>query len=177
MKWSFFLAFFMLASCSSNIVYDYDSRISFNQFTEFHLVYPRGNEAYTSLDDKRVQESIIRELSKKGLVQSKGGPQAILVHYVFNKHKRLYRDGFTYGLGTYHRHLGFETQVLSSAKEVQEKRLIVELLDPISQHVIWRATSKHSFPTSMNPKKKIKYIGDLISEIFSEYPPRGPIYK
>jgi len=171
MRWIFPLVFF-LASCSSKVIYDYDPVVSFSQFDQYRYILDVSSDNYKSLDNNRIQKAITHELLNKGLQEAIEGSKALLVHYVLEEEKHLRSTGFSYSFGTFHNHFGLGTHVSPQVKEFKERKLVVELIEPLGKNVIWRAVSKRNLRENMKPNERTAFINELIAEMFQNYPPK-----
>jgi len=166
------LLVFILAGCSSNVIYDYDPAVPFNQFEYYRFVHGLSSDGRKSLDNNRIQKSITHALLGKGLQKSEAGPKVLLVHYAVEEERHLRSTGFSYSFGAIHRHFGLGTHVSPQVKEIKERKLVVELIEPLEKNVIWRAVSKRNLRNSMGPNERTVFINKLIAEMFQNYPPQ-----
>jgi len=187
MRWFIPLVFLplvlLLASCSTVVLYDFDATTSFNRYNKFHIAQQftqqPGEQDYASLDNTRIHTAISRALTTKGFqaakngskVSSKAGPNVLLVRYAIEEVKRLQSTGFSYGFNSFQRHFGFGLSTTPQAKEIIEGKLIVELIEPQENRVIWRAISKRHLKETMSPNDRTVFINELVTEMFKNYPP------
>jgi len=187
MRWFIPLVFLplvlVLASCSSVVLYDYDATTPFSRYDKFYFSRPymrqlppkEGNQDYVSLDNTRIHTAISRELINKGFQTveegQKEGPNVLLAHYAIEEVKRLQSTGFSYGFNTFQSHFGLGLHTTPQAKETIEGKLIVELIEPRKNRVIWRAVSKRHLKETMSPNDRTAFINELVAEMFKNYPP------
>ncbi len=171
MRWILPLVFF-LASCSSKVIYDYDPSVAFSLFDQYRFVLNVSSDDHKSLDNNRIQKAIIHELFAKGLKESVAGPNVLLVHYFVEEESHLQSAGFSYSFGTFHRRFGLGTHISPQVKEVKERKLVVEMVEPFNKNVIWRAVSKRNLRESMEPSERTVFINELVAELFQKYPPQ-----
>ena len=189
MRWLIPLVF-LLTSCSSMVLYDYDTTTTFSHYDQYQFTLPFiqdvDDQDYVSLDDRRLRMAISRELMTKGFKAStdesnkadepkkapKAGANILLVRYAIEEVTRLQTTGLSYGFNTFQSHFGLGLHTTPQAKETKEGKLIVELIEPQENRVIWRAISKRYLKESMSPDNRRAFINEMVAEMFKNYPPK-----
>lgn len=160
----------LIAGCAANVTYDYDPGATRALPGSFAFLN-QDRQGINSLDDRRIQDAIRRELTAKGLEFASKEQAATWVDYKLVDSRRYINTGFSYGFGFGWRHSLFGLTTYPEAREVQETNLIVELIDPRTQQVIWRAASRRNLARDLEPRERTELVNEVVQEMFSNYPP------
>ena len=137
----------VLAGCSSfNVRTDWDPDASLDDFDRYFFLEPapraEGTNPFADNDllRKRVRESIERILAERGFrATSDRGEADFLVTYAVMLDDRLSINGYTTGSAGYHRRAGYGFGYSSaSVRQYQESTLMLDLLDPETELLVWR---------------------------------------
>lgn len=172
-----------LASCATGpkIHSVYEQEINFGQYKTFSFfaeLEPKGEQAYRTLTNKYLQESIRKELTARGLTEAENSDLLINFH-VSTKEKITsttspalhggfydYRRGYGfYGLG-----YGSETQV----SQYTEGTLTIDVVDAEIKQLVWQGVA---IDRIKQPKAN-ELRGDIfnvVSQIFLQYPVAAPM--
>lgn len=156
-------ALFLLGTFATaqEIACDY-SKADFAQFKTY--AWTSGHPAADELANQSIVRSIDSQLSAKGL--SKVSPEEhpdLLVYYdvVFDRDVR--RMGFKDGL----RNLRWG----SGSKYVPIGMLVINLVVPDADKMVWRGTASGGVDAKASPEKRDKKINDVVQRMFRSYPP------
>ncbi|MEX2473594.1 DUF4136 domain-containing protein [Marinobacter sp.] len=166
------LAMLLLAGCASNVVTDYDSGTVFGNYSTWAFANNQGGgESFQSLDGSRIRSAVERELNRKAMDKVKADEADLLVTWEVVEKERLERSGFGFGLGLGRGNFGWGLSTAPPVREVQEGKLVVELVDSGSERVVWRAVSKRYLNEDQSPEYRRKLIDEVVGEMFTKYPP------
>ena len=160
------VAFMLTAPVFANsVVVDYDHSENFTQVKTYS--WSKVSTA-NSLWDKRVEDSIDRELTAKGWtkVPSGGDVQLVAVEKT-SVHQELdtYYDGFG------GRRFGRMGESTTSVDSYKVGTLVVSMLDGRSNQLVWRAST--SSDLSGNPSKDTKNLNKDVDKMFKQFPPKA----
>lgn len=167
-RW-FLLSFLLfLTGCASTVSYDYDTTASFADRQSFSFLSP--TQQATTLDSRRIRAAIIQELTNKGLIETTTDAD-LLIAYQVEDARRLESSGFSFGFGIGGSRSLFGISTAPPAREVKEGRLVVEIVDPARNEVIWRAMSRRNLSPDLTPAKRSARISEIVKEMFQNFPP------
>lgn len=164
------LAMAMLG-CTSNVVTDYRSSTVFGSYSSWALAEAPERGKFTSLDDARVREAVTRELNRKALKNLDTASADLLVGWQIVQEERLEQTGVGLGFGFGRGSFGWALSAPPPVREVTEGKLVVRLVDRASGDVVWQATSRRYLNDNQSPESRKKLIDEVVSEMFSKYPP------
>ena len=167
-RWFLLSFLFFLAGCASTVSYDYDTTASFADRQRFSFLTP--TQQATTLDSRRIRAAITQELTEKGLVETTTDAD-MLVAYQVEDARRLESSGLSFGLGIGGSRSLFGISTAPPAREVKEGRLVVEIVDPARNEVIWRAASRRNLSPDLTPAKRSTRISEIVADMFKNYPP------
>jgi hypothetical protein len=166
------LTMLLLAGCASNVVTDYDSAAVFGNYSSWAFPERGGDSAsFESLDDSRIRAAVERELNRKGLDKAGADAADLLVTWQIVEEERLERSGLGFGLGIGRGNFGWGLSTAPPIREVQEGKLVVELVDAQSERVVWRAASRRYLNEDQSPEYRRELIDEVVADMFTEYPP------
>ena len=168
---SVILASVLLAGCASSVTYDYETtRIPVTQSDYAFRVTDASKPL--DLDERRIRTAVDQALTAQGMRETSPDEADILIDYRIEDAKRLESTGLTYGVGFgWHHHSMFGISTLPEAREVNEGRLVVDVIDPQKNEVVWRATSRRTLSPSLSSEERNGLIQELVTEMFRNYPP------
>lgn len=165
------LMIFLLSGCASNVVTDYDSATVFGNYSSWAFADNNNGSGFVSLDGARVQSAVERELNRKALNKVVEEEADLLVSYRVEKVDRLDTTGLSYGLGFGHSPFGFGFSTVPPVREIEEGKLVVELVDSATSRVVWRGASRRYLNESQSPEYRRKLIDEVVADMFAKYPP------
>lgn len=161
----------VLAGCASNVVMDYNSATVFGNYTSWAYAPSQQNSEVTSLDDARVRTAIERELNRKALKQTTDTEADLLISWQIVPEDRLEQVGVGLGFGFGRGNFGWGVSAPPPVREITEGKLVIELADRRNSEVVWRAASRRYLNENQSPETRRKLIDEVVSEMFSKYPP------
>src|SRR5215510_11732346 len=173
------LALGLWACTSFNVQTDHDATADFSTFKTFAFAgladVNKGGIYDNSLTQKRIESAVARELTAKGLRQvGLDEPSDLLVHYWINVQdkQRLESGGTSVGVargprGGYGWGAGYGGGV--TTVEYKEGTLILDLIQPTSKQLVWRATIIGTLEESN--AANVELGNEAIAKAFENYPP------
>lgn len=166
------LLMFALAGCASNVVTDYDSGTVFGNYSSWAFADERSEgQSVVSLDGSRIRNAVERELNRKAMNKVGADEADLLVAWEIVEEERLESYGVGLGLGFGHGPFGWGLASAPPVREIEEGKLVVELVDSDSQQVVWRAASRRYLNEDQSPEYRRKLIDEVVADMFSKYPP------
>lgn len=163
----------VFASCSSTRVrFDYERGVSFSQFRTFDFYeVPRGVDA-DRLVLKRIDESIARELTAKGLTQTSDNPDLLVAVHTQSKDKiNVTNWGYSFADYYYFGYWGMgPTQ--TTVHQYEEGTLVIDLVDNADDELIWRGVASRALPSNPTTEAIDRIIDEVVSKTLANYPPR-----
>jgi hypothetical protein len=169
-----------LTSCRSFAVRsDWDEGVDFAALTRFHLVDPPIAEGANPFADNTLLRKRIRRAAKTVLLDAGFGEAAeradadFVVTYQVLVEERLRVDGVSSTVGTdfSHRGLGLSSAVLRTRSSgYQESTLLIDVLDPESNDLIWRGWAVGIVETR-DRDRGTERLFEGVRAIFRAFPP------
>jgi Domain of unknown function (DUF4136) len=169
-----------LSACNAfQVQTDHDATADFSAFKTFAFGGPsdmnKGGIYDNSLMQKRIESAVGRELTTKGLRQVgvDDHPDLLVHHWVNVQDKqRLESGGTSVGVargpyGGYGWGAGYGGGV--TTVEYKEGTLILDLIEPAKNQLVWRATIVGTLQDST--RDNVELGNEAIAKAFQEYPP------
>ncbi|WEM45630.1 DUF4136 domain-containing protein (plasmid) [Photobacterium sp. DA100] len=163
------LLFIFLSACTKEVITDFNSAVDYSSYKTYEFAKFATTQA-TTLDGKRIEDAIRTELYTKGItnVTEKGD---LLVRHFIEEHSDFQTYGTSLGLGYHHRNVGIAYSTPTPIREYRYGKIVIELIDPKTNLVIWRSASQRRLTDAMTPSSRKIFIESQINEIFKEFPP------
>jgi hypothetical protein len=160
----------MLIGCASNVVTDHDSGVVFGNYDSWDFAPSKkeGSE-YVSLDGSRIRSAIDRELGLKAMGQLTTDAADLLVDWRIETEARLERRGAGFGFGG--GNFGWAISAPPPIEQVNEGKLVIELVDSQTKRVVWRAASRRYLNEDQSSETRRELIDKIVADMFKEYPP------
>ncbi|MBW8190918.1 DUF4136 domain-containing protein [Neiella marina] len=170
----------LLAGCASTpkVEADYANDFNFAHLETFYMV-PISNNTYAgqpgySLTDQRINESVKTYLTNRGMKEVPAEHADVLVsHYVTSEDKTQVRTHNTrYAHSSrYNRYAvghGWGNDI--SVRQFTEGQLLIDLVNPKTDLVVWRGVGSKKLKSSANSEQKTDTINEYVEAMFSEVP-------
>ncbi|MEE3117537.1 MAG: DUF4136 domain-containing protein, partial [Pseudomonadota bacterium] len=95
----------------------------------------------------------------------------LLASWRIVEEERLEQIGVGLGFGLGRGNFGWGLASAPPVREVEEGKLVVELVDTELNEVVWRAASRRYLNENQSPEKRRELIDEVVAEMFSKYPP------
>ncbi|OEE61807.1 hypothetical protein A1OK_08595 [Enterovibrio norvegicus FF-454] len=159
----------VLAGCAKSVYTDYDQQYPYSDIQSFNIV-AHPSSVPISLDDSRIKRAVEEELRLLGLTEADNAPSVNIRYFIESKTESVaYGPSFRFGYGFNRIGIGYETPV--RVEERDYGQLVVEMVDPITNQVIWRAISNRKLTDNMTPSSKNVFIQEQVKEMFKQFPP------
>ncbi|HLY17593.1 MAG TPA: DUF4136 domain-containing protein [Bryobacteraceae bacterium] len=138
------------------------------QFARYHTFAIRGGQMNSrspalsgELVKKRIEADIANNLTARGLAMAPNGPADLNVHYTFGAARGVRPEAYPAGWR------GWGTVVVR--EPFSEGTLVIDLRDPTTHSLVWRAISSVE---KSNPVKVEGKIDDMVKKALKKYPPK-----
>ncbi len=169
----FLVSLLMLAlvGCASNVVTDYDSGTVFGDYASWAFA-PKGEGGnFTSLDGGRIESAVERELNRKSMRKVEQKEADLLVAWQIVEEERLERTGVGLGFGFGSGNFGWGLSSAPPIRQIEEGKLVVELVDTDTDRIVWRAASRRYLNENQSSESRRKLIDEVVADMFEKYPP------
>lgn len=162
----------LLVGCAPKAEIDYDPLYQTRALTTFSIVH-KNKTGYESLNEERIKEAITAELQRKGyLVAAQEKADFHVAFWSVTQEDVPSNFSFGFGLGTFSRGLG--TSVGTSHRgSSDEEKMLINMLDPKSQKIFWRAEFSKKQPEFTSPKQRSDYFNEAVAEMLKEFPAKS----
>ncbi len=160
-----------LTGCASTVVTDYNDSVVFGNYATWAFAPDAGEDAFVSLDGSRVRQAVERQLKRKAMRQVPAAEADLLVTWRIVEEERLEQSGVGLGVGFGRGNFGWGISAPPPIRTVEEGKLVVEMVDPKLEQVVWRAASRRYLRESQSPESRRALIDEVVADMFSEYPP------
>jgi len=179
-----FIIYFTI-SCSTiyNVQYDYDINVNFARLKTYDWLPIHEEADISSLDIKRIRNSVNSQLKTKGLKITSDNPDFLIVVHV-GKEQKLNITNWGYGYGPYGRYWGgygygpyggywggYWGPGGVSTYEYEEGSLILDFVDAKSKELVWHGSAKAVVGNEKTPEERQKKIYETVQKILEKYPP------
>lgn len=159
----------LLFGCAQSVYTDYEQSYPYNDIRTFEIA-AKPSTSPISLNDQRIQQALERELEVKGLVETTEDPDVTVRYRIVPRSENIaYGPTFSFGYGRRNLGIGYEAPI--RMEERQYGQLRVEMVDPKTNQVIWKAVSNRKLTDTMTPSSKNAFINEQIAAMFEAFPP------
>jgi hypothetical protein len=161
-----FCMIFLTVSChTTSVKHDYDLEADFSNLKTYDWMPDPGvvmglvQEAIegNTLLDKRIKSAVNDQLAAKGYQQKTDDPDFLVVYYVSVREK-LKDWGNEYD---------------GRVRMLQEGTLILDVVDPEKDEVIWRGVASRTLEKNPTPEKREENINNAVKKLLDKFPPPG----
>ena len=178
------LVFFLWVGCSGiQTSQDYDQATDFQSLQTVAWAtteQPKtGDERIDNpFRDTRIRKAIQNQLEKKGLIFKADQTPDVLVRYQYTIRQRIDSAGsgssIGFGIGSYGSRGGIAIGTgtgNNNLREIDEGTLVIDLVSPESDSLLWRGSGTQRFEEYDNPQKATQVIDTLVESIMKQFPP------
>lgn len=176
------LAALAVIGCSTTkIRTDFDPRASFRELRTYRWVdqavrtvrHPALN---SPLVGARIQNAVDGQLAARGYRRVDADiPDFKIAYYIIADEKvDLYSEDRYYGYGGRYYHHGFPGPYIESttyADPFLEGTLVLDVIDPASNEVIWRGWATKNLDEDPKPQEVDRYVKAAVKKILDRFPP------
>lgn len=160
---------FMLNSCGSAPVFDYDSEVNFTAYKTY-AYYPDIQSGLSELDNKRVK-SVLDSLIRSKNIRANQNPDLLVNFYASEQLLNANTIGVGVGSGGGNVGVGVSGGIPIGGKKVEQ----IFTLDFISKErdaLVWQGVITVSFPDNISPRKKRFHYIKTLSKLLKGFPPK-----
>jgi Domain of unknown function (DUF4136) len=161
----------LVTSASAKVTVDHDKSADFSARRTYAWV--KGTEAPNQLVEKRIHDAVDEQLRAKGLTRVEGEADLhVTTHATTSTGGRL--DVTSYGYGGYVGWDGFTAWTPgtgASLRAYTTGTLVVDLVDPAGNKLMWRGVAAETLGINPNPEKVTKKILKVTRVMFRDFPP------
>ncbi|RDV26624.1 DUF4136 domain-containing protein [Alteromonas aestuariivivens] len=184
----------VVVACSSrySVESDYDDSFDFSALSTYQWYagneYTQQTKTFLNNDilDKRIRENIDGALQARGYLSSDANDVDFLVNYSVTSEPRVDVDtyntysGFAPGWG-YGRYgpgpfvyggvgMGYQNTE-TRVTHYDQGSLVIDVIDPVSNKLVWRGTANGRLPKNMTPEEKSEAVKNVVNNVLSNFPP------
>lgn len=169
---------FLVCACKSTPDWDYDKTVNFSGYKTFAFVNDAGlkvdinNYQINDLMDQRIKNAVIKKLEDMGLNQINTEQADVLINYHASVNKKVESSTINTGYSARWSYWGWGYQSETNTKEYKVGTLIVDVIDRITNQLVWRGAKEGRLKKHQTPEKRESSINTTISEILSNFPPK-----
>lgn len=170
------LALVLGACASAPVSIDYDAARPVPPAKTYALVAPvaEAGVPFQSLDNNRIEAALRQQLGARKLQEVARDKADILLVYRVEQQRKLDDSGFSVGFGVGSGNLGLGMSTGPAAKEIREGVLVVDVVDPSVQQVVWSARANRYLQESMKPEQRSALINELVAAMLASFPQGAP---
>jgi hypothetical protein len=151
---------------AQKIEIEFDQSVDFSKFTTFAIRSARLNSKSPSLNSelvkKRINADIEKFLEAKGLAVVPEGPSSLNVRYTLGAVRESKVEAYPAGWR------GYGTTFVRVP--FTEGTLVLDLRDPSTKSLVWRAIARVEKSDAQSVEKK---IDDMVKKSIEKYPPKA----
>ena len=162
-----------LAACGrSPVSYDYDPAATMPAMGSYALSEPAAGAQFQTLDNNRIAAALRKQLAARNLKEVPREQADFWVSYRVEPERKLDDSGVSFGVGFGSGNMGMGVSTGPQAKEIVEGKLVVDVVDPKRQQVVWTAKANEYLRDSMRPEQRDELVNFLVSEMLANFPPK-----
>ncbi|MBQ4833212.1 DUF4136 domain-containing protein [Pseudoalteromonas sp. MMG010] len=169
----------LLTACSQTADWDYDKSVKFSNYKTFawiedaSLTKSSSNYQINELMEKRVRNAIYTQLTEQHNMTMVDATQAdVLINYHASVDKELDIDTINTGYHARWNYWGFGYQKETSAREYEVGTLVIDVVDRVSNQLIWRGAKEGRLKKKQKPEQREASVNKTVEAILSNFPPK-----
>ena len=183
MKLGIYVAPVLLAVASvasaQDVRFNFDKATDFTKYKTFKLVDNKDSDKLDDLTKKQVDDTLVAELTKKGLSKATGDAADLYVGYQASisteKQVNTFDTGYSYGPGWGPYGGGYGAwgggMSTSTTETIYNGTLVVDMYDTATKQLVWRGAASKTLDTRAKPDKREKNLVKVFQKLFKNYPP------
>jgi len=188
---SFYTLLIVISACSSvQVSTDHSEDADFSNLKTFKWLNVSTEGKDPRMDNtimySRITNTINKQLSFQGYSKIDTTPDFFINFDVLTEDKVDVRNyntyggypaGWGWGAGYGHRGYGGYGGVYggyseTTVKEYKKGTLIIDIIDPTTNQLIWRGLGSKRLPSTSNPEKMDELVFDVVESILKNFPPK-----
>jgi hypothetical protein len=159
---------------AQKVTTDFDRQFDFSGITKLGWA-EGGTPAPSELTEKRIRAAIEEELKKKGMLFVAEGEQPdlhIITHAAVDKQAKgsSMRVGIGVGRSTGRGGVSVGGSTGGGTKVVEVGTLLIEIFDPESSSLVWRATASDTLKGTAEKNEQL--LNKAVQKAFKDFPPQ-----
>lgn len=166
------LILLLITGCSSiRVSSDYDPDFKAETLHAYAIIN-KAKEGDDTLTMDRIQHAISHNLAQKGYhkVAKEDADFYVLFHVNVESKTRIDTD-YQY-VGVYPYRFGGGMVATTNTVNYDEGKLIIDMINPTDNKIIWRSTATDRLHTLETPKERTVYINEVITKALKDFPLR-----
>jgi hypothetical protein len=161
-------ALFSATASAQSVTFDYDKSADFSKFKTYS--WTAGTTLGDELNHKRIVAAVDSQLARKGLIKvDPSWKPDMLVAYHASFDRNIEINGFSSGMGGWA--FGGNRSGSARAEEVVTGTLVVDLINPSSESMLWRGVATKEIDVKAKPDKRDRNANKAAEKLFKNYPP------
>lgn len=124
--------------------------------------------------DSRFRAAIDRNLTHQGFRKTNDEPD-FYIKYEYRIRQKIQTDNVGtsvgFGIGSYGRYGGVGVGTGSDVRSYDEGLVVVDLLAPDKEKLLWRGTATFRVPEHSDPEKSTEKVNEVIDKTMAQFPP------
>ena len=158
----------LLTACVSPVVIDRQSDANLANLQTYRFV-SQDEDKPRELDDQRARSALTLSLADKGLRPDDSQPDVEVKHF-FKRQQRFDGSTLQFGFGFTRNNVGLGASTPTEGEITEEYKLVVQLIDPQSNNVLWQATSRDELYDEMSSTRREAHIQRAVQDMFKRFP-------
>lgn len=167
----FLVASLLAAGCAAGIPVemDYDPGQDFSSFRQY--AWHDQVNAPDQLVEARIRNAIDDGLTARGYVKAESGDAPdFRVSFTAVAEQALNFDSVSPSMG--YRRWGAGIGTTTRVREYTRGSLVVDVIDPAGENLLWRGASARKLPQERGPEEKDRDVMEVVSAILQQFPPQ-----
>lgn len=173
MKYIKHCVLFLIFSCASpRVVYDYDTKVDFSNYTTFDFFEDVG-EGLNKFDVERITKEVKLNLEKQGIRQTKNPD--FYVNVLSKVKRQNYSDnsvGVVVGGGNTGVGYGISTGIPIGGRKMSQQ-VTIDFVESKNNELIWQGIVYSELKERISPKERDVYYKNLIEKVIRGFPPKN----
>lgn len=178
MRLFIFCLILSLMGCATPVAYDFDSSVNFSALKTYAFMPDAPSSGDPLIDSdtllhQRVMEALDREFTVKGYRKVSPQESDFWLNYkVLSRRKLDVYSNYGYGGGFGFRRYPFSYQAdMMTIREYDESTLVLDIIDPRSRKLYWRAIVRNYLSEEDSPGEKALKINQQVKAMLQGFPP------
>lgn len=172
MKYLKYLLLLVVVSCASpKIIYDYDTKLDFNQYKTFNFFDDVG-EGMNKFDIERITNAVKTNLEKQGIQQTENPDFFVnILSKVQRQNRPNSSVGVSVGGGNGGFGYGISTGIpIESRKMFQQ--ITIDFVESKNNNLIWQSVVDSEIKENLSPEERNVYYQKIIEKVIAGFPPK-----
>ncbi|MCG8392376.1 MAG: DUF4136 domain-containing protein [Pseudomonadales bacterium] len=159
----------LLSACVSPVIIDSQPGTDLQQYHTYAFV-EQDEDKPRELDDQRTQAALKAALAEQGITPATADQADVHVKHFFKREQRYDGSVVQFGVGFTRNNIGLGASTPVEGEISEEYKLVVQLIDPQSNNVVWQATSRDQLHDEMSSERRQAHIDKAVQDMFKRFP-------